>query len=463
MKKTGLYLLLFVFNILTAACSPEVEESLNQGGTGTTIKLPASGISALQSEQDLDVLLSQIGNARYVLLGEASHGTAEFYTWRSAITRRLIREKGFNIIAVEGDWPAAYEVNRYIRGEQNAATAAGALQSFQRWPTWMWANQEIATLTEWLRQYNQGQTSNPVGFYGLDMYSLWESLDAVSRFGEADAATLAAVRKAQSCLAPYNQDEQAYAQATAGGASCAEALGQVLQAVQNRKGQLPAGHEEAFNAEQNALVAVNAERYYRAMMGSSASSWNVRDRHMMETFNRLNAHYGSHAKIIVWEHNTHVGDARYTDMAAAGEVNIGQLVREEHAQAGVYIVGFGTYEGTVIASSYWGGPVTNMKVPAAQAGSWEALLHQTAPADKLINLQLWRTDKSLIQRRGHRAIGVVYNPNREAGNYVPSDLPNRYDAFIFIDKTQALHPLPVKGNALQGAAAPAPLEVVAEE
>jgi erythromycin esterase len=447
MKKIKIYLLLFISTILAAACSPEIEENIRLGRTSSTVQLPAAGMAALQSEQDLDVLLSQMGDARFVLLGEASHGTAEFYTWRAAITRRLVREKGFNIIAVEGDWPAAYEVNRYIRGEQNAATAAHALQSFRRWPTWMWANQEIATLTEWLRQYNQGQASNPVGFYGLDMYSLWESLEAIARSGEADAATLAAVRSAQNCLAPYKQDEQAYAQATAQGSSCAEALGQVLQAVQNRKSQLPAGHAESFNAEQNALVAVNAERYYRAMIGSSASSWNIRDRHMMETFNRLSAHHGGNARIIVWEHNTHVGDARYTDMAAAGEVNIGQLVREQHAQAGVYIVGFGTYQGSVIASPYWGGPITNMKVPAAQAGSWEALLHQTAPADKLINLQLWRTDKSLTQRRGHRAIGVVYNPNREAGNYVPSDLPNRYDAFIFIDKTQALHPLPVKGTA----------------
>jgi erythromycin esterase len=462
MKKIVLYLLVFIFNIITAACSPEGEETINPAGTSPTETLPATGITTLQSEQDLDALLNQIGNARYVLLGEASHGTAEFYTWRAAITRRLIQEKGFNVIAVEGDWPAAYEVNRYIRGEGDAGNAAEALESFRRWPTWMWANQEIATLTEWLRQYNQGPASHAVGFYGLDMYSLWESLEAIARFSEADAAILAAVRNAQSCLAPYQQDEQAYAQATAQGASCAEAIGQVLQAVQHRQGELPAGHEAAFNAEQNALVAVNAERYYRAMMASSAGSWNIRDRHMMETFNRLNAHHGSNAKIIVWEHNTHVGDARYTDMAAAGEVNIGQLVREQHAQAGVYILGFGTYEGTVIASGYWGGPTTTMKVPAAQAGSWEALLHHTAPANKLINLQLWRSDKNLTQRRGHRAIGVVYDPGREAGNYVPTDLPNRYDAFIFIDKTQALHPLPVAGKVLSGAAAP-PSGLAAQE
>jgi erythromycin esterase-like protein len=226
--------------------------------------------------------------------------------------------------------------------------------------------------------------------------------------------------------------------------SCTEEIKAVLQAVRNRKNQLPAGHEETFNAEQNALVAVNADRYYRNMM-SNVGSWNIRDQHMTETINRLVAHRGSNAKIIIWEHNTHVGDARYTDMAAAGEVNVGQLVRQQHANAGVYVVGFGTYQGSVIASAYWGGPVTAMNVPPAPANSWEALFHQTTPLNKLINLQEWRNDKNLTQRRGHRAIGVVYDPDREAGNYVPSDLPNRYDSFIFIDKTQALHPLTVPG------------------
>jgi len=297
MKKIQIYLLVFIFNIIAAACSSKVEDAINPAGTNAALTLPQTGITALQSEKDLDVLLNQIGNAQYVLLGEASHGTAEFYTWRAAITRRLIQEKGFNLVAVEGDWPAAYEVNRYIRGDQNAPSATAALQSFQRWPTWMWANQEIADLTEWLRQYNQGQGSNKIGFYGLDVYSLWESLEAISKFKEADAATLAAVRNAQTCLAPYNRDEQAYALASN---SCAEAIGEVLQAVQHRMSQLPAAHEDAFNAEQNALVAVNGERYYRAMVGSSAGSWNIRDRHMMETINRLVAHQGSNAKIIVW-------------------------------------------------------------------------------------------------------------------------------------------------------------------
>jgi erythromycin esterase len=436
-RKLQWYFLVCWVPILLFSCSQEEEDNITPTtptGQNTSLTIPASAITPLQTEQDLDVLLNQIGTATYVLLGEASHGTSEFYTWRAAITRRLILEKGFNIIAVEGDWPAAYEVNRYIRNENNAANAVEVLQNFQRWPTWMWANQEIADLTEWLHQHNQSQTNNPVGFYGLDLYSLWESLDAIGQFAEADAATRAAVQNAQSCLAPYNRDEQAYGYASSG---CAEELTKVLEAIQNQKSQLPAGHEAVFNAEQNALVAINAERYY----SGAGNTWNIRDQHMTETINRLMAHRGSTAKIIVWEHNTHVGDARYTDMAASGEVNVGQLVRQQHADAGVHVVGFGTYEGTVIASDYWGGPITNMPVPPAPAQSWEALLHQTAPANKLVDLKALRQNQSLTQSRGHRAIGVVYNPEMEAGNYVPSNLPTRYDSFIFIDKTQALHPL----------------------
>ena len=241
MKKNQNYLLLLIVNLFLAACSTNDDDTISPGGNSSGITLPANSITALQTEKDLDVLLNQIGDSRYVLLGEASHGTAEFYTWRAAITQRLIQEKGFNLIAVEGDWPAAYEVNRYIRGEQNAPNATAVLQSFQRWPTWMWANQEIADLTEWLRQYNQGQPTNKVGFYGLDVYSIWESLEAIAQNSTADAATLAAVRNAQSCLAPYNRDEQAYGQATARGNSCAEAIGQVFVAVRNQKNSLPVG------------------------------------------------------------------------------------------------------------------------------------------------------------------------------------------------------------------------------
>jgi erythromycin esterase-like protein len=405
------------------------------------------GVYALQGEPDLDRLIDQIGNSRYVLLGEASHGTSEYYTWRAAISRRLIQEKGFNIIAVEGDWPDAYQLNRYIKGDRTAGnTAAEALRSFQRWPTWMWANTEVAEWAEWLRSHNTGQIANQkVGFYGLDVYSLWESMEAVMAYMDrVDPSTAQAARNAYQCFASFQKDEQAYASATIHNPNlCEQALLQSLAKVrQTLASRLQAGDEEAFSIEQNALVAVNAQNYYRQMVRNNAESWNVRDRHMMETINRLMQRHGPGAKIIVWEHNTHVGDARATDMQQEGMVNVGQLVREQHQPEGVYIVGFGSYRGSVIAAGAWESPMRMMKVPEAQPGSWEAMLHHTAPANKLVMLHELAGDPRLGRPIGHRAIGVVYNPNSERGNYVPSVMPERYDAFLFIDQTQALQPLP---------------------
>ncbi|MFC6997005.1 erythromycin esterase family protein [Rufibacter roseus] len=421
------------------ACSPtdDALDEVNQDAGFLT-----KGIHPLQNTSDLDVLINDIGNSQYVLLGEASHGTAEYYEWRAEISKRLIQEKGFNLIAVEGDWPATYTLNQYIQGQQGSS-ANQVLQAYQRWPTWMWANQEVASLAEWLRQYNanQGQ-NNKVGFYGMDVYSLWESLDALRAYLEQanpEAAQLA--RNAQACLAPYNRDEQLYAQATAQGRSCADQLQQLYAAVQAHRQSRPPGDEAAFNAEQNALAAVNAERYYYQMVRSGSASWNLRDRHMQETVNRLVSHRGDNAKIIIWAHNTHVGDARYTDMVQTGEVNIGQLLREQHANAGVYLVGFGSYEGQVIASSRWGGSTQVMPVPAATANSWEALLHQHSPTNKLLLMEELQDIPEAMKTRGHRAIGVTYNPSSERGNYVPTVLPMRYDAFLFIDRTTALHPL----------------------
>ncbi|TGD83414.1 erythromycin esterase family protein [Hymenobacter wooponensis] len=418
-------------------------------------------MSRLETAQDLDPLLNQLGTARYALLGEASHGTAEFYTWRATLSKRLIQEKGFTMIAVEGDWPDLYELNRYVKGVSTATSARQVLERFDRWPTWLWANQEVADLAEWLRTYNKTQpAARQVGIFGLDVYSLWPSLERIrTDFAEADQVTLSAVEEALACLQSYNRNEEAYGRATLQGATCVTEINNVLAAVRNQMKSLPNNHIGAFNAEQNALIAVNAERYYRTAVRSNAESWNIRDRHMTETINRLMSFHGPEAKIIVWEHNTHVGDARYTDMAQYGEINVGQLVREQHAAEGVFIVGQGTYQGTVIASPYWGGATTVMQVPAARTDSWEAALHQKEPRNKLILLQPWRTEAALTNKRGHRAIGVVYNPSQEAGNYVQSDLPNRYDAFLFTDQTQALHPLNTTGGRT---AASAPGSVMAQ-
>ncbi|HZO89047.1 MAG TPA: erythromycin esterase family protein [Chthonomonadaceae bacterium] len=407
----------------------------------------------LEGPNDLDPLLKRIGNARYVLLGEASHGTSEYYIWRAWLSQRLIQEKGFSFIAVEGDWPDCYQVNRYVKGYPDSGERArDVLHAFERWPTWMWANWEIVALAEWLRKYNANlPDEKKVGFYGLDVYSLWDSLEAVIRYLErVDSKAAEAARKAYHCFEPYAEDMQEYARATYHfvPASCQEEAVALLAEMRREMPALaPEEREARFVAEQNALVVKNAETYYRTMIRGDRTSWNVRDNHMVETLERLMRFHGPDAKGIVWEHNTHIGDARATDMARGGMVNVGQLVREAHHKDEVVLIGFSSYEGGVIASYEWGAPMQRMRVPAGRPGSWEDVLHQASAQDKLLLL----TDGTLnadiqmggfLEPRGHRAIGVVYDPDYEAfGNYVPTVLPLRYDALLYIDRTHALHPL----------------------
>lgn len=384
---------------------------------------------------DLDPLLERLGDARYVLLGEASHGTHEYYAWRAEITKRLLAEHGFSFVAVEGDWPDCADVDRWIRTPPGVGISAfDALRTFERWPTWMWANHEVADLTAWMREHNwNAPPGKQAGFHGLDVYSLWESLDVVLAHLEEHAPeALPAARDAMRCFEPYGRDEQEYAAATARivPQTCQREVVQLLAAVRSR--------DASFDAQQNALVAQNAERYYRAMVRGGPQSWNVRDRHMVETLERLMTRYGDQARAIVWEHNTHVGDARATDMTSAGMVNVGQLVREAHADD-TFIVGFGSYVGGVIAGAYWGAPMTRFDVPEARDDSWEALFHEKGGGDQLLFAEDVEDDE-----RGHRAIGVVYDPHRESwGNYVPTQLNARYDAFLFLDETRALRPLHV--------------------
>ncbi len=423
----------------------------------------------LKAPEDLDPLIEAMGEARYILLGEASHGTHEFYTWRAELTKRLIVEKHCSFIAVEGDWPDCYRLNRYVKNLPDSGDSAEqVLHAFDRWPTWMWANREVAALAEWLREHNRSlPAAERVGFYGLDVYSLWDSMAAVVEYLESvDPALAREARNAYLCFEPYGEDAQAYARATAlVPASCEDEAVAVLQAL---RAKAPAyredGREAYYNAEQNALIATGAERYYRAMVRGGSSSWNVRDRHMVDTLERLMGHHGAHAKAIVWEHNTHVGDARYTDMAEHGMVNVGQLLRENHSQAGeVFLAGFGTHGGTVLAGSHWGAPMQKMRMPDARAGSLEDLLHragmpasgQARPgaggADMLLVFEP-RADggiAGLDRAIDHRAIGVVYNPGAERwGNYVPTQVARRYDAFLFLDRSRALHALhmPLQGG-----------------
>ncbi len=408
----------------------------------------------LATNADLDPLMEKIGDANFVLLGEASHGTSDYYTWRARLSQRLIQEKGFSFIAVEGDWPDCYRLNRYIKGNGEGQSAYEVLHAFRRWPTWMWANWEVVALAEWLRDFNQNfaGASSPteqIGFYGLDVYSLHESLAAITDYlGEHEPEALAAAKEAYRCFEPYGRNGQEYAWGTAlVPKSCEDEVVALLREIRQRTNgssvftEMEDDPEAAFNAEQNAWVVAEAEHYYRTMLRGSAASWNVRDYHMADTLGRLMDHHGSQAKAIVWEHNTHIGDARATDMSRADMVNVGQLVRERHMDDGVVLVGFGSHRGTVIAGEAWGERMQIMQMPQARPDSWEDVLFQTETADKLLLMDDLRSVEAGRQRRGHRAIGVVYNPDRERGNYVPTVLPNRYDAFLYIEESQALHPL----------------------
>jgi erythromycin esterase len=443
MTPVRFFAILFIF-FIQWGCTPKADEVVVPGGLVTQgFQIPDAGIYPLENDRHLDVLLNEIGNASLVLLGEASHGTADFSIWRAAITRRLVEEKGFKLIAIEGDGPAAYAVNRYGKGDTRYASSRQALATFGRWPAWMWANEEMAAFTDWLRTYNGQQAADQqVSFYGLDVYSLWESLESLQKdFPEADPVTVAALNQALNCLGPYDRNTTAYAQASKAGGGCSEELNKLLAAVQNQVQALPALSENAFNAWQNAITALNAHHYYQAALVSNLQSWRIREHHMMETIDRLIKQAGPNAKIIVWAHNTHVGDARFSNMVEGGMENLGQLVREKYKAQGVYLAGFGTYEGSVVAATVWGGPLSRMTLPQAQPDSWEAVMHAHSPANKLVLLREWRKQSALTKPRGHRAIGVVYAPNQEAGTYVPSNLPNRYDAFLYLDKTQALRPL----------------------
>jgi erythromycin esterase len=408
--------------------------------------------SPLQTVAGLNPLMERIGDAHFVLLGEASHGTSEFYQWRARLSWRLIKEKGFNFVAVEGDWPDCYRVNRYVKGYRDAGESArDVLHAFARWPTWMWANWEVAAFAEWLHTHNENR-SNKAGFYGLDVYSLWESMESILDYLQKhDPEAVQTALEAYRCFEPYGEDVQSYAWSTRlVPETCEEEVIDLLVEMQHRANRYDGDPEASFNTQQNALVIKNAEEYYRAMVRTDSGSWNVRDRHMMETLNRLMDLHGPQAKGIVWAHNTHVGDARYTDMSRGGMFNIGQLAREQHREDGVVLAGFGTHHGSVIAGKSWGTPMQRMRVPDGRPGSWEDVFHQVGQ-DQLVLFDRETVVETVKAERGHRAIGVVYQPEFESyGNYVPTVLPERYDAFLFIDETEALHPLHIQpeGNEI---------------
>ena len=405
--------------------------------------------------QDYDPLMDLIGDSRFVLIGEASHGTHEFYRERAEITKRLIQEKGFTAVAIEADWPDAYRVNNYVRGMNDDATSEQALAGFQGFPTWMWRNTDVVNFIDWLRQYNDALPENAtkVGFYGLDLYSMYASMQAVLEYlGKIDPEAAKQAGERYSCFEHFGEDTQTYGYVTSSGLtdSCEEeAIAQLLE-LQRRTGEYAKrdgrrAEEEFFDAEQNALLVKNAEEYYRSMFRGRVSSWNLRDRHMAETLDRIVAHLdkqGDRAKVVVWEHNSHLGDARATDMADAGEINVGQLVRERHERE-TFIIGFTTYSGTVTAASKWDAPAELKRVQPALSGSYEALLHDTGLPSFMLNLR----DRegaiaSLREGRLERAIGVIYRPKTErASHYFYARLPEQFDAVLHFDQTRAVEPL----------------------
>jgi erythromycin esterase-like protein len=374
------------------------------------------------------------------MLGEASHGTHEFYTWRAALTRRLIEERGFSFVAVEGDWPDCERVDRSVRGAPGApADPREALLAFERWPTWMWANEEVVDFCRWLRAHNE-RAARPVGFHGLDVYSLWESLrEILVHLHEHDPDEVPGALAAYRCFEPYGESPQAYAFATRFvPATCESEVIRLLVELRERATD--------FDIVQNAEVVAGAERYYRAMVHGGPKSWNVRDRHMDDTLARLLDHYdagGARSRGVVWAHNTHIGDSRATDQSEHGEVTIGELARDRYGPQNVVLVGFGSHRGTVIAADSWGAAMTGMEVPPARENSIEDVLHAAAPPQGLIVVPPFRYRPDvLVDAFGHRAIGVIYRPGRErSGNYVPTVLGDRYDAFLWFDETRAVRPL----------------------
>jgi erythromycin esterase-like protein len=399
--------------------------------------------------------MGRIGKARFALLGEASHGTHEFYRERAEITKRLIAEKNFTAVALEADWPDAYRVNRYVRGVSDDVDAVEALADFRRFPTWMWRNTVMVEFIEWLRTYNEAlpPSAEKVGFYGLDLYSLHASMKAVRRYLEkVDPEAAKRARERYSCFDHVGEDSQAYGLMTrlSLSKSCEEEVVSQLVELQRRAadytrrdGRL--AEDELFYAEQNARLVKNAEAYYRSVFLEEVSSWNLRDRHMAETLDALVAHLGrkgSRAKIAVWEHNSHLGDARATDMGQRGELNVGQLAREKYSSEAV-LVGFTTHHGTVTAASDWDKPAERKRVRPALVGSYEALFHATQRARFLLILN--ESDvvaEQLRVPRLERAIGVIYRPETERqSHYFRARLADQFDAVLHFDETRAVKPL----------------------
>lgn len=402
------------------------------------------------SDDGVAAIVRMIGAADIVLLGEATHGTREFYRMRAAITRALIAADRCDAVLVEGDWPDAYRANRYVQGRPGDDDAIAALGDFRRFPHWMWRNAEVVEFLDGLREINDARPNERrVGFYGLDLYSLYSSIAAVIRYLEGvDPAAARAARNRYACFDRFDREPEDYRFAMADDGGCEEpAMNQLLHLLAHRETYAAregaAAQDEQFHAEQNARLVANAEKYYRALFGGRASTWNLRDRHMADTLEAMRRHLqgrGMPGRIVVWAHNSHLGDARATEMSERGEINLGQLVRER-MRGQSFALGFTTYRGTVTAADDWDEPAARMDVRPAISGSLEALLHETGLPVFALDLRGERLQETL-GRVLQRAIGVIYRPATERqSHYLWTHPVRQYDALLHVDETTALDPL----------------------
>jgi erythromycin esterase-like protein len=407
-------------------------------------ELTADGMSAL---------LDGIGGAQLVLIGEATHGTHEFYRTRAELTKALIVQKHFNLVAVEADWPDAYRVNHWVRHASEEPSAEAALGDFTRFPRWMWRNRDVVDFVRWLRSHNASlPAASRIGFYGLDLYSLHASIEAVLTYlQKVDPDGAVRARYRYGCFEDFGEDTQAYGYAASFGLSRSCEDDVVAQLLELRRGAAEyasrdgrVAADEYFFAEQNARLVRNAEQYYRSMFGGRVESWNLRDTHMMETLEALRGHIrhtGGEPRAVVWAHNSHLGDARATYMGDIGELNLGQLVRQTHGSQ-AFLVGFTTHTGTVTAASNWDQPAQRKRVRPSMAGSYERLFHDAAIERFLLLLREGSVAEALAGDRLERAIGVIYRPESERlSHYFRARLPEQFDAVIHIDETSALEPL----------------------
>jgi erythromycin esterase-like protein len=436
-----------LFHTLGAALDPSIAPLIE------TVRAAAHRLTGAST--DYDELLELIDEARFVLIGEASHGTHEFYRQRALITRRLIAERGFTAVAVEADWPDAYRINRFVRGMGDGATAIDSLAGFQRFPTWMWRNADVLDFIGWLRAHNDALPPNAprVGFYGLDLYSLHASITAVIDYLETvDSAAARRARHRYACFDYFGENPQLYGYATTrrGIESCEDQVVNQLVELQGhttelmqRDGRL--AEDAFFSAEQNARLAKNAESYYRAMFRGRIESWNLRDTHMVETLAALVTHLdrqGKQAKVVIWAHNSHLGDARAAERSDRGQLNLGQLVRERYGNEAV-LIGLSTYTGTVTAASDWGAPAERKRVRPGLPGSYEALFHAVDIPCFLLTLRGGgEVADGLRHPRLERAIGVIYRPETErVSHYFQAQLADQFDAVLHFDETRAVEPL----------------------